>query len=118
MPKRNARRRAMTQVFLPTVDLIVAPDQRALVALLERAVVTFRRGILSNDPVLRRAFYEVDRWVCGRPTGAGCSFEWVCEKLCLDARYLRDGLRKLKERAYATHVDEPRRATGRGGENQ
>jgi len=111
----------MTQAVLPTADVVATRDRRALVAALERAVVTFRRGIFSNDPALRRAFYEVDRWVCGRTTGAACSFDAVCSCLHLDADYLRHGLRKLKERAYATHREVPNRNSptrGRKGENK
>jgi hypothetical protein len=104
MAQRNNRsRNAGRTRLLPTVDVLVAPDNRTLVAVLENAVVAFRRGIVSNDPELRRSFHEVDRWICGCGAEGSCSFDAVCERLHLDADYLRTGLRKMKERAYTIH---------------
>jgi len=78
---------------------------RLMLAVLEEALVTFSRGLTSENVRERLDFYEVDRWIASRDHDWPFSFENICSCLKIDPDYVRAGLRKLKRDAFATDVD-------------
>lgn len=90
------------------------PELRLMLAVLEEALKSFRRGVLSSDPMQRRDFIEVDAWVRCRDTDWPFSFENICTTLEIDPDYLRAGLAQLKRVALTTRMSvkraKPRRA--------
>lgn len=75
------------------------PEERLMIAVLEDALVTFERGLRSRNPMVRRAFLEVDHWVRDRKNDDLFSFENICAMLGIDAGYLRAGLAAVKRSA-------------------
>ena len=75
------------------------PEERLMIAVLEDALVTFERGLTSRNPMVRRAFHEVDHWVRNRENDGLFSFESICSMLGLDTEYLRAGLAVVKRSA-------------------
>ena len=90
------------------------PELRLMLAVLEEALMSFRRGVLSSDPMQRKDFFEVDAWVRCRDADWPFSFENICATLEIDPDYLRAGLAQLKRIALTTRTSvkraKPRRA--------
>ena len=80
-------------------DLAADPSNRLMLAVLEEALVTFRRGVDSPIAEQRRLFHEVDRWVRSNDTDWPFSFENICGCLRIDPDYIRYGLRRCKREA-------------------
>jgi len=83
-----------------TNDIASCPQNRLMLAILEEALVTFRRGIDSEKAERRRQFYEVDHWVASNDTDWPFSFENICSCLMIDPDYIRSGLHRMKENVY------------------
>ncbi|RMF22424.1 MAG: hypothetical protein D6760_07485, partial [Deltaproteobacteria bacterium] len=80
-------------------DVAANPRNRLMLAVLEEALMTFRRGLNSPKAEQRRLFYEVDRWVASHDTDWPFSFENICGCLGIEPDYIRRGLRRLKKEA-------------------
>ncbi|RMD83007.1 MAG: hypothetical protein D6815_07735 [Candidatus Dadabacteria bacterium] len=80
-------------------DRAANPRNRLMLAVLEEALATFRRGLGAKKAEQRRLFYEVDRWIASDDTDWPFSFENICGCLGIDPDYIRRGLRKLKREA-------------------
>jgi hypothetical protein len=78
------------------------PEHRLMLAVLEEALATFRRGLLSRRPMARKAFFDVDAWVRDRDFDWPFSFENICATLEIDADYVRAGLAELKRKTLTT----------------
>ena len=82
-------------------DRAADPRNRLMLAVLEDALVTFRRGLNSPKAEQRRLFHEVDRWVASGDTDWPFSFENICGCLGIEPDYISRGLRRLKREALA-----------------
>jgi len=76
------------------------PELRLMLAVIEDAIVTFQRGLISRNPMERRRGCEVEQWVSSRESDAVFSFENICSTLHLDADCVRDGLLRMKRRVH------------------
>lgn len=81
------------------------PEHRLMLAVLEEALATFRRGLLSRRPMARKAFFDVDAWVRDRDFDWPFSFENICATLRIDPDYIRAGLRQLKSQSLGRRAD-------------
>jgi hypothetical protein len=77
-------------------ELTASSTNRLMLAVLEEALVTFRRGLSSCRAEQRHRSSEVDRWVASKDGDPLFSFESICSSLKIDAGYVRMGLRRLK----------------------
>jgi len=99
-------------------DSSLVPEKRLLLAVLEEAVVTFQRYATDQGRRGRRLFREAEEWVVSDEAGWPCSFRNVCDVLDLDPAYLRQGLRRWRDRqranpaAHAPHRHPFRRLSG------
>lgn len=91
------------------------PELRLMLAVLEEALMSFRRGVLSTDPMQRKDFFEVDAWVRCRDTDWPFSFENICSTLEIDPDYLRARLARLKRVALTTRTSLKRAKPRREG---
>ncbi len=79
-------------------DASIVPEKRLLLAVLEEAVVTFQRHAVDQGRRGRRLFREAEEWVGSDDICWPCSFRNICDVLGLDAGYLRQGLRRWRDR--------------------
>ena len=77
-------------------ELTASSTNRLMLAVLEEALVTFRRGLNSRHAEQRRHSCEVDRWVASTDENFLFSFENICTSLKIDPGYVRIGLKRLK----------------------
>jgi len=80
-------------------DLAASPTNRLMLAVLEEALVTFRRGLNSCGAQPRHHAGEVDRWVASTDGRSLFSFESICSSLRIDPGYVREGLERLRAAA-------------------
>lgn len=80
-------------------ETTASPRNRLMLAVLEEALVTFQRGLVSRKAEQRQHFHEVDRWVRSVDTDWPFAFENICNCLRIDPDYIRAGLRRLKREA-------------------
>ena len=80
-------------------DTETHPEHRLMLAVLEDAVMTYRAGLNSHNPLRRRYMNEVEEWLRCRESDSPFSFECICETLGLDPGYIRAGLRQLQRRS-------------------
>lgn len=80
-------------------DTCAVPEHRLMLAVLEDAMVTFRRGVLSPVPKRRRLVREVEEWMHDACDDGPFAFETICSTLGIDPDYLRAGLLQMKRRA-------------------
>lgn len=78
------------------------PERRLMVAILEDAVATFRRGLDRTSCAEIQTFREVDRWFRSEESDWPFSFESICSTLRIDPGCVRDGLNLLREAAFVS----------------
>jgi hypothetical protein len=83
-------------------DALADPEHRLMLAVLEEALVTFRRGLLSTNPRARKAALDVDLWLRSREFDWPFSFESICSTLRIDASLVRRGMADMKRLALTT----------------
>jgi hypothetical protein len=98
----------MTSDALATQSLDILPAQffrpaaarssehRLMIAVLEDAVLEFRRYAGEPGVRARRLFGETAAWFASDDTSTPFSFVTICEALDLDPSYLRSGLRRYR----------------------
>ncbi len=72
----------------------LSPEHRLMIAVLEDAVLEFRRYAGEPGVRARRLFGETAAWFASDDTSSPFSFVTICEALDLDPSYLRSGLRR------------------------
>ena len=70
----------------------IRAEERLMLAILEDAVLCFRRGAFTDDRHTRRLFTEACDWIYCDDRNWPFSFENVCEMLGIAPAYLRSGL--------------------------
>jgi hypothetical protein len=85
---------------LPERDEVCnTPEVRLMLAVLEDALATFRRGINSLVPQDRQCFREVETWLRSPDCENPFSFECICWTLGMDPDYVRAGFYQVKRDA-------------------
>ena len=79
-----------------------------MLAVLQEALATFRRGLNSSVPMDRREFLDVDDWIRSRDFDWPFSFESICSELRIDPDHVHAGLAAVKRKAFVS------RTTARG----
>ncbi len=77
-------------------DAAFQPEKRLMLAVLEEAIATFQRHILSDNRRSQRLVEEVESWASGAEADWPFSFENVCAALDLEPEYLRAGMARWK----------------------
>ena len=80
-------------------EVTPSPTHRLMLAILEEALVTFERGLISRDAAQRSRTCEVDRWIANKDESFVFSFECICSCLKIDPAYLREGLTRMRAAA-------------------
>lgn len=78
-------------------DAAFQPEKRLMLAVLEEAIATFQRHVVSGTRRSQRLVEEVEEWVDGRVSDWPFSFENVCAALDIEAEYLRNGMARWKD---------------------
>jgi len=81
-------------------------ERRLMIAVLEDAVDVFRKLAGARDARRQQLFHDAEEWIESHDNGWIFSFENICDVLGIEAEYLRRGLRAIKQRAQAAHVDD------------
>jgi hypothetical protein len=76
-----------------------APSRRLMLAVLAEAIATFRRTAALATRADERTFAEAARWFASDDTTEPFGFLSICTALGIDARYLREGLKSIRNRA-------------------
>jgi hypothetical protein len=77
-------------------ELTASPTNRLMLAVLEEAVATFKRGMTSCCAEQRYDSCKADRWIASKNDDLLFSFENICTSLRIDPSYVRAGLKRLK----------------------
>jgi len=85
-------------------DAAFQPEKRLMLAVLEEAIATFQRHVVSDSSRSQRLVEEVESWADGADAEWPFSFENICSALDIEPEFLRTGMARWKER-------EQRRAT-------
>jgi hypothetical protein len=80
-------------------EICNSPETRLMLAVLEDALATFRRGINSLIPVERQCFREVETWLRSGDNESPFSFECICWTLGMNPDYVRAGFYQVKRDA-------------------
>jgi hypothetical protein len=77
---------------------LLEPEKRLMLAILEDAISRYQENMFSQDKRGKRHFQEVEEWIADADSGWIFAFENVCESLGLNPDYVRQGLRRWKEK--------------------
>ena len=77
-------------------DAAFQPEKRLMLAVLEEAIATFQRHVMSDNRRSQRLVEEVETWTSGADGSWPFSFENVCAALDLEPEYLRAGMARWK----------------------
>ncbi|MFN2425820.1 MAG: hypothetical protein ABR587_05185 [Candidatus Binatia bacterium] len=77
-------------------EVCKTPEARLMLAVLEEALVTFRRGVHSMVPSERQSYREVEAWLRSVENDSPFAFESICWTLQMDPDYVRAGFYQLK----------------------
>lgn len=80
-------------------EMCNTPETRLMLAVLEDALATFRRGIHSLCPTERQCFREVEHWLRSGDNESPFSFECICWTLGMNPDYVRAGFYQVKREA-------------------
>jgi hypothetical protein len=80
-------------------EICNTPETRLMLAVLEDALATFRRGINSLVPTERQCFREVETWLRSSDNESPFAFECICWTLGMDPDYVRAGFYQVKRDA-------------------
>ena len=91
--------------YPPLPDQFFAPrgepahsETRLLWAIVEDAVHCFQMYLFASRPSERQLFQDAEDWINSTESEWFFSFENVCETVGLHAKYVRDGLKRWKDR--------------------
>ena len=89
-------------------DAAFQPEKRLMLAVLEEAIATFQRHVMSDNRRSQRLVEEVETWTSGADGSWPFSFENVCAALDLEPEYLRAGMNRWKNAELSRiHQGEP-----------
>jgi len=80
------------------------PEQKLMLAVLDDAVSCFQKYFAARDKIGTSIFHEAEEWILLQGKGDWFfSFDYICETLDLNPRYIREGLlhwrdHRLRER--------------------
>ena len=77
-------------------DSAFQPEKRLMLAVLEEAIATFQRHVMSDNRRSQRLVEEVEIWASGAEADWPFSFNNVCAALDLEPDYLREGMARWK----------------------
>lgn len=83
--------------------LYLEPEKKLMLAVLEDAVVCFRKYICARDSKGRTLHRQAEEWILDTSGGGPFSFDNVCEFLGFSPAYVRQGLLRWKESLLAEH---------------
>jgi hypothetical protein len=78
-------------------DTAFQPEKRLMLAVLEEAIATFQRHVVSQTRQSQRLVEDVEAWAYDTSSEWPFSFENICAALDLEPAYLRTGLTRWKE---------------------
>jgi hypothetical protein len=73
------------------------PEKRLMLAVLEEAIATFQRHVLSETRHGRRLAKEVEDWIAGTGEEWPFSFDNICAALDLDSQCIRAGMDRWRQ---------------------
>ena len=71
-------------------------EEKLMLAVLADAIEHFQKYALSKDEKGKKLFREAEEWFLKKDSDQLFSFEYICETLELDPRYIRQGLLSWK----------------------
>jgi hypothetical protein len=86
----------------------VEPESRLMLAVLEDAVNCFQANLMAQSGRRKKLFKETDDWIRAQDDDWIFSFVSICEILRLNPEYVRQGLRRWKEKKLAHRAPQSR----------
>jgi hypothetical protein len=86
------------QYFATLRSQRLEPEKRLMLAVLEDAVACFQKYVLPRNRRERTLFNATEDWVCDETGDYLFSFEYICEVLKFNPKYLREGLLRWKQK--------------------
>jgi hypothetical protein len=81
-------------------------ERHLMMAILEDAINCYRDYMLATRESDRRLFREAEEWIMAEDQGAPFSFKEICLVLGIDPEYVRDGLKRWRQREFKVERDE------------
>jgi len=82
----------------------IEPEKRLMVAMLEDAVNCFQVYVTARSGRGKKLFNEAEEWIMMKRDDWIFSFVSVCEMLGFNPEYVRQGLRRWKQKTLANHT--------------
>ena len=105
----------LAQELNPTVEVSAHPEsdkRRLMLAVLEEALTTFQRGLVSDVAERRKHACEVEAWAASDAVDWPFAFENVCDCLGISPDYVRRRMGKLRRSAYGSGPQNGKRRAG------
>ena len=83
---------------------LLEPEKRLMLAMLEDAVNCFQVYATARSGRGKKLFNEAEEWIMMKHDDWIFSFVSVCEMLGFNPEYVRQGLRRWKEKTLANHT--------------
>ena len=80
------------------------PEKRLILAMLEDAVSCFQVYVTARSGKGKKLFNEAEEWIMMKHDDWIFSFVSVCEMLGFHPEYVRQGLRRWKQKTLANHT--------------
>jgi len=80
------------------------PEKRLILAMLEDAVSCFQVYVTARSGKGKKLFNEAEEWIMMKHDDWIFSFGSVCEMLGFNPEYVRQGLRRWKQKTLANHT--------------
>jgi len=80
------------------------PEKRLILAMLEDAVSCFQVYVTARSGKGKKLFNEAEEWIMMKHDDWIFSFASVCEMLGFNPEYVRQGLRRWKQKTLANHT--------------
>jgi hypothetical protein len=83
---------------------LLEPEKRLILAMLEDAVTCFQIYLTARHGKRKRLFDEAEEWIMTKHDDWIFSFANVCETLGFNPEYVRQGLRRWKQKRMANNT--------------
>jgi hypothetical protein len=103
------------QELTPVVEVAPKPEsdkRRLMLAVLEEALTTFQRGLVSDVAERRKHACEVETWVASDAVDWPFAFENVCDCLGIEPDYVRRRMNTLRRSIYGSLKRNDKRRAG------
>lgn len=87
--------------------LLVSPERRLMLAILEESIADFQKYISARDSKGKQRFAEAETWILDQDSNWTFSFVHICEVLGFDPNYLRQGLGDWKQKKLTQKSSAP-----------